>query len=198
MQSLKAQTNKIQENLIGFLRKFLLPFGVTPNCKRGFEKMNGVGNCTVFACEKSFTAGNSDANSAENVSSSHSFQYFGKIDALLLSPQNDWIVIDYKNSRIPAVQDIFADENDILKDFQMSVYFKLIKEQKISDYKVGDIVTITSVIGTVGGGESYDNCSTGAHLHFGILKGWSGYTYYNPRNYIKFPGLGSRFTTRFY
>ena len=74
----------------------------------------------------------------------------------------------------------------------------LIKEQKISDYKVGDIVTITSVIGTVGGGESYDNCSTGAHLHFGILKGWSGYTYYNPRNYIKFPRLGSRFTTRFY
>ncbi|MGM9875464.1 MAG: murein hydrolase activator EnvC family protein [Bacilli bacterium] len=64
--------------------------------------------------------------------------------------------------------------------------------------KVGDIVTITSVIGTVGGGESYDNCSTGAHLHFGILKGWSGYTYYNPRNYVKFPGLGSRFTTRFY
>ena len=64
--------------------------------------------------------------------------------------------------------------------------------------KVGDIVTITSVIGTVGGGESYDNCSTGAHLHFGILKGWSGYTYYNPRNYVKFPRLGSRFTTRFY
>ena len=64
--------------------------------------------------------------------------------------------------------------------------------------KVGDIVTITSVIGTVGGGESYDNCSTGAHLHFGIMKGWSGYTYYNPRNYVKFPKLGVRFNTRFY
>ena len=142
MQSLKAQTNKIQENLIGFLRKFLLPFGVTPNCKRGFEKMNGVGNCTVFACEKSFTAGNEDAKSAENVSSSHSFQYFGKIDALLLSPQNDWIVIDYKNSKIPAVQDIFADENDILKDFQMSVYFKLIKEQKIHEIAAGTFYSI--------------------------------------------------------
>lgn len=141
-QSLKAQTNKIQENLIGFLRKFLLPFGVTPNCKRGFEKMNGVGNCTVFACEKSFIAGNEDAKSAENVSSSHSFQYFGKIDALLLSPQNDWIVIDYKNSKIPAVQDIFADENDILKDFQMSVYFKLIKEQKIHEIAAGTFYSI--------------------------------------------------------
>lgn len=64
--------------------------------------------------------------------------------------------------------------------------------------KVGDIVTITSVIGTVGGGESYDSCSTGAHLHFGIMKGWSGYTYYNPRNYVKFPALGVRFTSRFY
>lgn len=142
MQSLKAQTNKIEENLIGFLQKFLLPFGVTPDCRRGYEKMNGVGNCTVFACEKSFTAGNSNSKSDDNDSSLHNFQYFGKIDALLLSPQNDWIVIDYKNSKIPSVQELFADENDILKDFQMSVYFKLIKEQEIHEIAAGTFYSI--------------------------------------------------------
>ena len=59
--------------------------------------------------------------------------------------------------------------------------------------KVGQIVTASTQIGTVGGGESYDRCSTGAHLHFGLLKGWDGYTYYNPRNYIDIP---AKFTTR--
>lgn len=39
---------------------------------------------------------------------------------------------------------------------------------------VGDAVTAATKIGTVGGGastRSYDKCSTGAHLHFGISKG---------------------------
>ncbi len=143
MQSLKAQTKKIEENLIGFLRKFLLPFGVTPNCKRGFEKMNGVGNCTVFACEKSFTAQNIDKkSSAANLSNQNLIQYFGKIDTLLISPENDWIVIDYKNSKIPAVQDIFADENGILKDFQMPVYFKVLNEQLLHEIAAGTFYSI--------------------------------------------------------
>jgi murein DD-endopeptidase MepM/ murein hydrolase activator NlpD len=62
--------------------------------------------------------------------------------------------------------------------------------------KVGDIVTANTVVGTVGGNESYEHCSTGAHLHFGIMKGWEGSTYYNPRNYVSFPSLGGRFTSR--
>ena len=62
--------------------------------------------------------------------------------------------------------------------------------------KVGQIVTANTVVGTVGGNESYEHCSTGAHLHFGIMKGWEGSTYYNPRNYVSFPALGSRFNSR--
>ncbi len=62
--------------------------------------------------------------------------------------------------------------------------------------KVGQIVTANTVVGTVGGNESYEHCSTGAHLHFGIMKGWEGSTYYNPRNYVSFPALGNRFTSR--
>lgn len=41
--------------------------------------------------------------------------------------------------------------------------------------KYGQIVTQNTVIGTVGGGkqtQSYDKCSTGAHLHFGVANGY--------------------------
>lgn len=40
---------------------------------------------------------------------------------------------------------------------------------------VGDTVTINDVIATVGGGastKSYDHCSTGAHLHYGVSTGY--------------------------
>ena len=60
--------------------------------------------------------------------------------------------------------------------------------------KIGDIVTITSVVGTVGS----TGKSTGAHLHFAILKDWIGSTYYNPRNYVKFPAMYKKFNSRFY
>ena len=63
--------------------------------------------------------------------------------------------------------------------------------------KIDDIVTLNTVIGTVGGGESYDGCSTGPHLHFGFLKGWEGYTYYNPRTYVNFPKYGVYFKSRY-
>lgn len=41
--------------------------------------------------------------------------------------------------------------------------------------KVGDKVTSSTQIGSIGGGsqtKSYDKCSTGAHLHFGVSKGY--------------------------
>lgn len=60
--------------------------------------------------------------------------------------------------------------------------------------KLNDYVTISTVIGKSGGGERYDYCTTGPHLHFGIMK---GSTYENPRNYVKFPSKGYRFTSRF-
>lgn len=63
--------------------------------------------------------------------------------------------------------------------------------------KVGSVVTMMSVIGTSGGGESYDNCSTGPHLHFGIMTNWFNGEYVNPRNYVSFPAKGKRFKTRF-
>ena len=63
--------------------------------------------------------------------------------------------------------------------------------------KVGQVVDLYTQIGTVGGGESYDNCSTGAHLHLSVMKGWTGGTYYDPSNYFDIQNkVGYRFSSR--
>ncbi len=81
-------------------------------------------------------------------------------------------------------------------------YYHLLK----INVKVGDIVDQNTVIGTVGGGRStssayggYDTCTTGAHLHFGVAKGW--YPYHVGSGYVitppGFPNReGYRFTSR--
>ena len=59
--------------------------------------------------------------------------------------------------------------------------------------KLQDFVTTGSIIGKSGGGESYDYCTTGPHLHFGVMKGSN---YVNPRNYVNFPKKGVRWSSR--
>lgn len=71
--------------------------------------------------------------------------------------------------------------------------------------KVGDIVTQNTVIGTVGGYSTgtahggYDSCTTGAHLHFGVAKGYYSGTI-RSANVITPPGfpnsIGYKFTSR--
>ena len=61
---------------------------------------------------------------------------------------------------------------------------------------VNQTVDPNTVIGKVGGGSTassnggYDNCTTGAHLHFGMANGWHsvGFNSYsfNPRNKFNF------------
>ena len=69
--------------------------------------------------------------------------------------------------------------------------------------KMGQKVTTTTVIGKSGGGGytlkkngGWDRCSTGAHLHFTIRKGWTGSNSINPRNFVKFPAKGKSFSGR--
>lgn len=74
---------------------------------------------------------------------------------------------------------------------------------------IGDKVDSNTVVGTVGGGSgtrSYDSCSTGAHLHYMIAKGWYGETYttyskflantLNPKDILKLPNKGSYWSSR--
>lgn len=75
--------------------------------------------------------------------------------------------------------------------------------------KIGDQVNSTTVVGTVGGGSgtrSYDSCSTGAHLHYMVAKGWYGETYttyskflantLNPKDILKLPSKGTYWYSR--
>ena len=72
-----------------------------------------------------------------------------------------------------------------------TVYMHLLS---ISAYE-NQIVTPSTVIGAVGGGStaSYDNCTGGSHLHFGMADGHNAYNFnansLNPRNIINFPAL---------
>ena len=57
-----------------------------------------------------------------------------------------------------------------VKGVPYTIVFMHLLDIKVS---VGDAVTTDTVIGTVGGGKgtkSYDKCSTGAHLHYGVSK----------------------------
>lgn len=94
------------------------------------------------------------------------------------------------------------------------VHYTTIYRHLLSIYvKAGDIVLVNDKIAAMGGGPStmcrwnssrtacvsgYDTCTTGAHLHFELLKGWylggdysslSGYysNIVNPASYISFP-----------
>lgn len=70
---------------------------------------------------------------------------------------------------------------------------------------VNQKVTRDTQIGTVGGGESYDRCSTGSHVHFQIAQGVYAQDFYSfttphtidPATLINFPPLGIWFTSRY-
>lgn len=75
--------------------------------------------------------------------------------------------------------------------------------------KVGDVVTKDTQIATMGGNprkETWDKCTTGAHLHFLVatglyLKDYSSYSSLvshtvNPRTIVNFPSGGNRFYNR--
>lgn len=61
--------------------------------------------------------------------------------------------------------------------------------------KNGQTVTAQTKIGGMGGGstKSYDRCTGGQHLHFGIAYGHNAYNFnnnsFNPRNVYNFPGI---------
>lgn len=114
IEALKKQKERIAQKLEDFLKDLLLPL-----------EEGGIGKCILYDCEKTLAA-KGDGR----------FDFYGKIDCLLLTPENEWIIVDYKNSAIPASKDTVSDENDLLGDFQMPVYFTLLDgENKHPVYK---------------------------------------------------------------
>ena len=73
------------------------------------------------------------------------------------------------------------------------------------DVKVGDVVNVNTVIGKQGGGSQtsrWESCSTGSHLHFGVVEGYvkTKYmaTYFNNNAIVPpgFPNKGAWFYSR--
>lgn len=74
-------------------------------------------------------------------------------------------------------------------------YYHLLK----INVKMGQVVTQNTIIGTVGGGSTstsrggYDGCTTGAHLHFGVMTGfYSAKTGTPASRQIKPPGFNNQ------
>lgn len=91
--------------------------------------------------------------------------------------------------------------------YYTSTYMHLYK----INVKVGDAVSPETVIGTVGGDKAHtpwDGCSTGAHLHLSLAKGWYGQTYVSYskwvsnlvdpglKKYVNIPALNKWFSSR--
>ena len=108
LTALDSQKNKLAQKIFSFLQ-FLLPlFGV--------DKKGGFGGCTVIAEEKRLSLLKND------------LMYYGVIDCLLKTPDGEYIIIDYKNTAaaMPPASEITIDDNKILGDFQMPMYYKLL------------------------------------------------------------------------
>ncbi len=74
-------------------------------------------------------------------------------------------------------------------------YYHLLK----INVKMGQVVTQNTIIGTVGGGSTstsrggYDRCTTGAHLHFGVMTGFYSAKTGTPKSrQIKPPGFNNK------
>ena len=126
IKALQDQKEKICRDMTGFIKFLLQPYA-KPDENGDIKAIGGIGDCTVKGCELTIHT------------PSEEFDYYGKIDCLLISPDNDWIIVDYKNtaSSIPAKKDITADENGVLRDFQMPLYFKLIGEETRHEISAG-------------------------------------------------------------
>jgi len=111
IDTLTKQKDQIQKNMCQFFQTLLKPFP------------EGIGNCTVKGLEESYSA------------EKEKFNYYGRIDSLLETPDGDLIIIDYKNTKgsMPEVKELKVDENGILHDFQMPLYNQLISANSIKE-----------------------------------------------------------------
>ena len=115
--TLDSQKTKIADSIFEFLKVLLLPFGEYSG-RKGYENINGVGNCAVLGVEKTL-AGNFGG-----------FDLFGKIDCLLKSADGEFVILDYKNTAasIPGPSEITVSDDGILQEFQMPFYANLVSE----------------------------------------------------------------------
>lgn len=103
IKTLEAQKDKIFDNISECIKTLIKPFP------------EGFGNCTVCGTEKNISVANEKKD----------FIWNGQIDLLLKEPSQKFIIVDYKTSKTPAKEKCKVNEDGILQDFQMGVYYKL-------------------------------------------------------------------------
>lgn len=110
----------------------------------------------------------------------------------------------------PNVKNSSCGGNYVIIQHSINGVYYASKYQHLHSVNVqeNDKVSKNDIIGTIGGGEAYDWCTTGPHLHFQLAKGIYAQQFYsfvepysfNPASYIKVPnvtGSGSKWTSRY-
>lgn len=109
IKSLQNQKDSIKKVLINFLKNFLIKF-----------ELGGFGMCKVYGME------------IDSLQEKKEFNYKGRIDCILQTPtpEINYVIIDFKNSKhsIPTGTQMFVNENGILGDFQLPLYYKMVCE----------------------------------------------------------------------
>lgn len=101
-------------------------------------KISGFESYNIFAAEKAYFS----TTKTKNV------YLFGEIDCILqkkidiktsleeekIKKTNCMAIVDYKNYSVPALKDTIVNEEQVLNNFQMAVYYKLLSENEKNNY----------------------------------------------------------------
>ncbi len=102
---LLSQKNKFFSGIMTFLKDFCLP--------ENYGSYSVV-NTETWLCSQD-----------ENEVLKNDFALSGKIDCVLSSPQGKIVIVDYKNSSLPAIKDCVLQDDGTISNFQCVLYVQL-------------------------------------------------------------------------
>lgn len=115
IHTLEDQIFQLKNVISAFIKAFLISY-----------ENNGFGNCKVYSLEQEYKM------------QMQNYNYKGYVDCVLITPESDLIIIDFKNSiyAIPASKDYkVSQETGLLADFQMAIYYDLVSQVTKNDVK---------------------------------------------------------------
>lgn len=122
LRALESQQEAIADGILDFLHYLCQP-PQKPRTPGHNTSIKGFGGYKVQGAELEVAA----------VHAATGRHLFGKIDCLLSSDDDNFVIIDYKNSpaALPAASSLIADENELLADFQMPMYVTLLRDGRM-------------------------------------------------------------------
>lgn len=117
-EMLLAQKNIFTDYIMLFMKQICQPLKKMNDGKFAGFKVNSVEK----SCKSNFNK---------------NFDISGKIDCILSgNDEQGEVIIDYKTGTLPEKKNFYPNAKQVLNDFQMPFYYKLLKEQKNSRYDV--------------------------------------------------------------